>query len=230
MKKGLLFIALFSSYFIQAQFGIVQDEDGFVNVRDEQSTSSKILTRINSNTVLPIFDEEDEGLESSKWFLVEYKTEASGYIYKDRIKKIEDFEHIKPTKYSDNLIEFSISDYNIEIQTQKFNSKNHKIHQENNFIYAIDGKEFLGSDGILPQTEYKSFKINFKGKEIIIPKDNYTNLYNANLDKMKLTYNKALSQYYLFGTFSDGAGVYDAIWVLENGKIVKYIAQINFYA
>ncbi|MEG0696748.1 MAG: hypothetical protein RR447_06390, partial [Algoriella sp.] len=78
--------------------------------------------------------------------------------------------------------------------------------------------------------EYKSFKINFKGKEIIIPKDNYTNLYNANLDKMKLTYNKALSQYYLFGTFSDGAGVYDAIWVLENGKIVKYIAQINFYA
>ena len=41
--------------------------------------------------------------------------------------------------------------------------------------------------------------------------------------------NKELNQYYLFGTYSDGAGVYDALWVLENGKIVKHIAQINYY-
>lgn len=39
-----------------------------------------------------------------------------------------------------------------------------------------------------------------------------------------------LNQYYLFGTYSDGAGVYDTLWVLDNGEIVKHIAQINAYA
>jgi hypothetical protein len=230
MKKILFFVSLFMTCFAQAQFGIVQDKDGYVNVRDEQSTSSKIVGKLNSNTIIPIFNEENEGLKNSNWLLVEYQAEASGYIYKDRIKKIEDFETIKPIKSSSNSIEFSISDYKIQLETQKFNPKNHIITKEGELIHSIDGKDFYGSDGVLPQIEFKSFKLFFKGQEIIIPKDDYTNLYNLTLSEMKLTYNKALNQYYLFGTFSDGAGVFDTIWVLENGKLIKHIAQINFYA
>ncbi len=210
MKKSLLFSTLILSYFAQAQFGIVQDKDGFVNVRDEKNTTS---------TILPIDNDE----ENSKWYLAEFQTEKSGYIFHDRIKKLEDFESIAPISKNDNKVEFSTSDYKIELETQQFNSKKHKIFKEGDFVYAIDEKDFFGSDGMVPQTEFKSFKISFKGKEISFPKYYFTNLYNANLSATKLTYNKELNQYYLFGTYSDGAGV------LENGKIVKHIAQINYY-
>ena len=225
MKKSLLFSTLFLSYFAQAQFGIVQDKDGFVNVRDEKNTTSTILAKVNSNTILPIDNDE----ENSKWYLAEFQTEKSGYIFHDRIKKLEDFESIAPISKNDNRVEFSTSDYKIELETQQFNSKKHKMFKEDDFVYAIDEKDFFGSDGMVPQTEFKSFKISFKGKEISFPKDYFTNLYNANLSATKFTYNKELNQYYLFGTYSDGAGVYDALWVLENGKIVKHIAQINYY-
>lgn len=226
MKKSLFILTTFLSYFAQAQFGIVQDKDGFANVRDEKSTSSKIVAKVNSNSIYPIDSDE----ENSKWYLVEYQLEKAGYVYHDRIKKLEDFEMISPTSANDSKIEFSVADYIIQLETQAFNSKKHKIFKEGDFVYAIDEKDFLGSDGMIPQTEFKSFKISFKGKDIIIPKEYFTNLYNANLSATKLTYNKELNQYYLFGTYSDGAGVYDALWVLDNGKIVKHIAQINAYA
>lgn len=225
MKKGVFILTLFSSYFAQAQFGIVQDKDGFVNVRDEVNTSSKILAKINSNTILTY-----EDVEAKNWLMVEYKPENSGYISKDRIKDLIEFEKINPTKKSSTSIQYSFQDYRIAIETQKFNPKNHAITKDENTIIAIDNHDILGSDGVLPMTEFKTFKIYYKEKEINVPKEYYAFLYNADLMDLKLTYNKSLNQYYLFGTFSEGAGVFDALWVLENGKIVKHIAQINSYA
>ena len=123
MKKSLFILTTFLSYFAQAQFGIVQDKDGFANVRDEKSTSSKIVAKVNSNSIYPIDSDE----ENSKWYLVEYQPEKAGYVYHDRIKKLEDFESISPTSTNDSKIEFSVADYIIQLETQTFNSKKHKI-------------------------------------------------------------------------------------------------------
>ncbi|WP_413532555.1 hypothetical protein [Empedobacter brevis] len=226
MKKSLIILATFLSYFAQAQFGIVQDKDGFANVGDEKSTSSKIVGKVNSNSIYPIDTDE----ENSKWYLVEYKPEKAGYVCYDRIKKLEDFETISPTSVNDSKIEFSVADYIIQLETQKFNTINRVINMDNYLVYAIDNSDFYGTDGEIPITEFKSFKISFKGKEISIPKEYFSNLYNANLSATKLTYNKELNQYYLFGTYSDGAAVYDSLWILENGKIVEHFVQLNAYA
>jgi len=51
MKKGVFILTLFSSYFAQAQFGIVQDKDGFVNVREQQNTTSTILTKMKNGKI-----------------------------------------------------------------------------------------------------------------------------------------------------------------------------------
>ncbi len=226
LKKYLLSFFLLSSFFSFAQFGLIQDQDGFVNVRELENVNSPILAKIKTGTILFIDPEPN----NPNWILVEYQPESNGYIYHDRIKNIKNFTSISPILINDSKIEFSISDYVIQLETQNFNSKKHQIQTENGFVYAIDEKDFLGSDGMIPQTEFKTFKILFKGKEIIIPKEYYANLYNVNLTEAKLTYNKELNQYYLFGTFSDGAASFDAIWVLENGKIVQHLAQLNFYA
>lgn len=226
MKKGLFILATFFSYFAQAQFGVVQDKDGFVNVRELENANSQILTKIKTGTILPI----DPESINPNWVLVEYKPEYNGYIYHDRIKNVEDFETISPISLSTNTIVFSTSDYKIQIEIQKFNPKNHRIKKENDFVYEIDDKQAFGIDGMMPTTEIKSFKILYKNQPIEIPKSYYTTLYNMQLDSFRFAYNQNLDQYYLYGTFSDGAASFDAIWVVEKGKIIQHLAQLSFYA
>lgn len=226
MIKGLFILATFFSYFVEAQFGVVQDKDGFVNVRELENANSQVLTKIKTGTILPI----DPESINPNWILVEYKPEMNGYIYHDRIKNIEDFETISPSSISNNKIEFSTSDYKVLIETQKFNSKNHRIKKENDFIYEIDDKQALGIDGMMPTIEIKSFNILYKNQPIEFPKSYYTTLYNTQIDSFKLAYNQSLDQYYLYGTFSDGAASFDAVWVLQKGKIVQHLAQLSFYA
>lgn len=226
MRKILLLLVVFHSCFVHAQFGIVQDKDGFVNVREEESTNSKILQKIKNGTVLAINQEK----EDSQWILVEYESESNGYIFHDRIRKVEDYSNVSDFKLTNSSINFDINDLKILIETKKFDKKNHIITKEGNLIYAIDGEEILGTDGTLPKNEYHSFKIYYQDNLIEVPNKFYKNLYNIETKNFRLTYNKDSNQYYLFGTFSEGAATYDVIWVIEKGKIIKHIAQINFYA
>lgn len=227
MKTLFVTMFLIASQFLLAQFAIVNDTDGFVNVREEASANSRIVTQLKNNTIIPTFDYETDS--KSNWTLIEFTPDKSGYVYGIRIQHIHQFKSIQPKKILSSSVEFDFSDYHISIITQKFYSNKHKISKKDSFVYAIDGNEFLGTDGNIPQTEFKTFKITFKGKEILLPKNTFQNLYNAGVSDFKLTYNSKLNQYYLFGTFSDGAAVYDALWVLENGKLVNHFAQINAY-
>lgn len=45
-----LFIFIFSFY-TQSQFAIVNDKDGFVNVREQQNTTSTILTKMKNGKI-----------------------------------------------------------------------------------------------------------------------------------------------------------------------------------
>lgn len=226
MKKISFLFIVFQSFFMQAQFAIVQDKDGFVNVREEENINSKILKKLNNGTVVPI----DQEVSDNQWVLVEYEPESNGYIFHDRIKKVDEYLNINAFKIASNAVNFEHNELKILIETKKFDKKKHVITKEGDLIYAIDGEEILGTDGILPQTEYQSFKIIYQNNLIEVPAKFYKNLYNADVKNFKLTYNQDSNQYYLFGTFSDGAATYDAIWVLEKGKVIKHIAQINIYA
>lgn len=226
MRKILFLFIVIHSYSVKAQFGIVNDNDGFANIREDQSTTSKILQKIKSGTVLSIDQEEDK----SNWFLVEYEPESNGYIFNDRLKKVEDYLNIDPISLTENSVNFETNELKVIIKTKKFNKNKHVIIKEGEYVYSIDDEEILGTDGLLPQNEFESFKISFQNSLIEIPDNYYKRLYNLEVKNFRLTFNKDLNQYYLFGTFSEGAATYDAIWVIEKGKIVKHIAQINFYA
>lgn len=226
MVKHLFIFIFCCSCYIQAQFAIVNDKDGFVNVREQQNTTSEILTKMKNGSVVAI----DQEPNKTNWILVNYDKEAEGYIFHDRLKDVKSFEIVLPNQLTINSVNFETKEYRIEIETEGFNKKKHTITKEEDIIYAIDGLEFYGTDGMEPLKEIKSFKIYYKGNLVEIPKEFYSNLYNIDIKDFRLTYNLKLNQYYLFGTFGDGAATFDAIWVLENGKIVQQIAQVNFYA
>lgn len=64
MKKYFEFI-VFTAFMIgsikasYADFGFIQDKDGYVNVRENSSLSSKVTTKLNNNEIVScVMDEE----------------------------------------------------------------------------------------------------------------------------------------------------------------------------
>lgn len=59
---------------------IIQDSDGFTNLRKEKNSSSKILQKINTGEQVEVLDQNGD------WWLVVSKEGKKGYVHKSRIK------------------------------------------------------------------------------------------------------------------------------------------------
>ncbi len=59
---------------------IVNDPDGFTNLRKDKNTFSEILQKVKSGEYIEILD------EGGDWFLVKTKEGKEGYIHKSRLK------------------------------------------------------------------------------------------------------------------------------------------------
>jgi hypothetical protein len=69
---------------VKSKQGIINDPDGYVNIRKEQNAKSEILGQIKKNEVFHYWE------LPANWCVVETKTGLRGFIYKDRIKEYRD--------------------------------------------------------------------------------------------------------------------------------------------
>ena len=91
MKRILLVASLFIPSFSFAQsnhFGLIQDKDGYVNVRDQASTKSKVVDKLNNGDVVSFVGDYAE----NQFSYVLYAKNGSGYIHESRINKFKDFQ------------------------------------------------------------------------------------------------------------------------------------------
>ncbi|MBL0737182.1 SH3 domain-containing protein [Flavobacterium sp. GN10] len=65
----------------------IYDKDGFTNLRENASTNSKVVIKINSGEHIIVLDNIEKDVEESQkgWCLVENKDGQKGYIHKSRI-------------------------------------------------------------------------------------------------------------------------------------------------
>lgn len=84
-------------------------------------------------------------------------------------------------------------------------------------VIKIDGRIPLGTDGDLPQVEIVSLRFFFNGKEVAVPSRLYSDCYNPNLskDSARVRFSDGGEGVFVLMNGSDGAGVYDVIWVLR---------------
>lgn len=79
MRKIVYLIFILNYNFCFSQFGIIQDSDGFVNVRSSAKKDDNIFDKLENGFV--VFSFETEG----NWINIDYKKEGkilNGYIYK----------------------------------------------------------------------------------------------------------------------------------------------------
>ena len=88
---------------------------------------------------------------------------------------------------------------------------------------TIDGRKPIGTDCTVPGLEIASMRLFIDGKEIFIPRSLYSDCYNPpHVEKkdqqdnsVALKFSDDLRGVFVFLTGSDGAGVYDAIWIFR---------------
>ncbi len=66
--------------------GIINDPDGYVNIRKERSTKAGIIGKITDKETFRYWEIED-----SNWYIVQTQDGLRGFVYKDRIKEKKDY-------------------------------------------------------------------------------------------------------------------------------------------
>ena len=82
MKFFVVLLLLISDIvFAQEEaFAVINDKDGYVNVRKEKSVHSKVLKKLDNNTLIFVF--EYDKAQEGNWIYADNE----GYIYNDRVK------------------------------------------------------------------------------------------------------------------------------------------------
>ena len=220
MKSLLLFLLISSYTFAQVNenyfFAVINDKDGYVNVRKEANIHSKVIKKLDNNTLIFVFvyDKAHDG----NWI----HPDNEGYIYNDRVKWIEELPKVAKGVEKKNAIHFSGKDIQVALSTEKFDKSKHsfKYHKEyRDIIEKIDGKPFWGTDGEMPREEYKSIEVKIRGKQVFIPQSAYNDLYESYLytEFNSVHYDKDNDILYIVANNGDGAGAYMVCWQIEKG-------------
>ncbi|MDP9047487.1 MAG: hypothetical protein M3N14_05070 [Bacteroidota bacterium] len=252
MKLFFVFALILLTTVAKAQLAVINDPDGFVNVRDGKSSNSKIVGKLYNNEAF-LFDGESENDQWINVFfegknLLNYNSSANnaervyvtGYIHKSRLISIESLPHIKlnksnhlPTLNSSTVKNDSIS---LSIKTGAFKIKAHKITRSNGgclncaklFVDKIDGKKPWGVDGDLPKIEITEMRLTINNSIVEIPVSSINDLYQPTIKNLNIYFGKKGTLYIYMPGNSDGAGGYDVVWIINNGKLLcRYIDSID---
>jgi len=229
MKVIKTIILLFFTVNAFSQLSVVNDADGYVNVRFKADKNGRIENKLLNNEVVFCFDPD------GNWVNVDYKKnneDLSGYIYKDRVKYISNFANVKPLELTYISVKFEYDSVRVQLLKSKFISKQNKLsYRKNNgykFLYKINGKSFFGTDGETPKYQYEKIHITIGKDTLKIPVSDYNDLYEPNFNSTTLNFDDKNQIYYLSALNSDGAGGYEVVWVFEKRKYKRRYVYYGF--
>jgi len=246
ISPALFFLILITSIssVTKAQFYIINDKDGFVNVRESAGMGGNLICQLNNGMVVRESLKEDTA--HSNWILVEFyvlkrnaakiKTKAedwkpevmsdhalfSGYIYKDKLLGVEGNNPLERKETGNELLLFNNST-RIKISRANFQKEKHKIQAQEMAAFKIDGRPFIGTDGEVPRVEIKAFTVEIAQKKVNIPKTIFSDLYQPNFSGSD-AYSDAKGNLYIIMYNSDAAGSYSVIFIIDaQHRVTRYV-------
>ncbi|MBX3256659.1 MAG: hypothetical protein KF862_21160 [Chitinophagaceae bacterium] len=225
MKHALVFLIIQLSLNTHAQFAIIADQDGYVNVRADKGTGSKITDMLKNGHLIFCF--EDTG----NWTNIDYSRndkKLNGFVYKDRYTLISSYRSIPVVKERTNAVTLSKDSIEVIITQKSFDKRQHKFSyckEAKDQIELIDNKAYWGTDGGIPAFEYSSVAIKIGRKTFQLSQPALSNLFEPNLYNTAVNFDTDNNILYIQSMNSDGAGAYHVIWKIEKGIYKeRYIA------
>ena len=213
----LLFLLISDIVFAQEEaFAVINDKDGYVNVRKGKSAQSKVLKRLNNKTIVFVYN-YDKATDGN-WIY----TDEEGYIYNDRVKWIHKFPIIAKGIAKGNSIVFEGKEIQVVLTSGKFDKSKHSFEYFKDSptgIEVIDDELPYGTDGKMPNTEYRSIEVNIHGKRVSLPKDAYSDLYEPTFltDHNSVYYDKESDILYIVANNNYAERPYKVCWQIEKG-------------
>lgn len=156
---------------------------------------------------------------------------VKGYIPENEIQLLSklpeiSFEKVQKTETSIYLQNDSITFF---LSSETFAPSKHKLSEVCYWKY-VDGLRAWGTDpgSSIPMTQISSIKLALFGKEIQFPASEYSNLYEPNFDHFYFYLDKNGGLFFHMEN-SDGAGVYDAVFLIRNGTCKLIFVNLNPY-
>ena len=220
MRKLVVPFFLFCQFaLVRAQeeaFAVINDKDGYVNVREGKSAQSKVLKKLNNKTI--VFAYNYDKTTDGNWIY----TDEDGYIYNDRVKWIHKFPQIAKGIVKGSTMVFEGREIQVVLTSGKFDKSKHSFEYFKDSptgIEVIDDELPYGTDGKMPTTEYRSIEVNIHGKQVSLPKDAYSDLYEPTFltDHNSVYYDKESDILYIVANNNYADRPYKVCWQIEKG-------------
>ncbi len=214
----VLFLLISDIVFAQEEaFAVINDKDGYVNVREGKSAQSEVLKKLNNKTIVFVYN-YDKATDGN-WIY----TDEEGYIYNDRVKWIHKFPIIAKGIAKGNTIVFEGKEIQVVLTSGKFDKSKHSFEYFKDSptgIEVIDDELPYGTDGKMPTTEYRSIEVNIHGKRVSLPKDAYSDLYQPTFltDHNSVYYDKESDILYIVANNNYADRPYMVCWQIEKGS------------
>ncbi len=207
------------------EFCIVQDSDGYTNVREKPDLKSKVIAKVDHGQIVWIY-----AGAVKKWpnviFMDREGKERAGFIHASRVKPLTDFESITGKVSEEDQAEvFEKGELNVRIEIEPFDLEGREltykeVSEDERYLIEIDGSEYWGTDGGMPREQYKKIVIQQGEKTIVLPGEALKNLFNPGLypGNTRVVLNPADDAIYITSFNSDGAGGYTVAFVIQKGK------------
>lgn len=222
-----------------ADYGFVDDPDGFVNVRDSDSLKSKVSTRLkNGEAVSCSFEQGDPAFCFAHFSLG--SQQDSSFIHKSRINFFKNFQKWHLTQRSKLKASYTSAQNKIEIEVQPAQFKVQDFKKtcpqgetESRYTH-YKNKPFFGMDGMVSSKDsmfqLSKITIHFNGQQVIILAQNLEQYFlpNTPLAKNGLQdfeeseiYSNGQDLYIFNSLANGGAAQYTLMFHIRNGKIVS---------
>lgn len=217
MKMFICFFLLLSYSYSNAQFAIVSDKDGSVNVRQDANAISKITSSLQNGHLIYCLEQK------GNWTNIDYTSkgkELNGYVYKDRYQLIDHFPAIPVITKNKTSVILKNDSIEISISQSRFEKNKHHFTYNKNApgqIELIDNKKYWGTDGGMPSTQFEKIIISIGTKKITLPKQAFAGLYEPSIYSATAFYDQQTNILFISTMNSDGAGAYEVVWKIENG-------------
>lgn len=229
--KILLFISFFLIEICHAQLCIINDKDGYSNLRGKPNQNSKIAGKLVDGQAFAIDNYIQDDNQLKDWIAVKFPVkinknagylkfegeEKTAYIHKSRLITLEDLPHFEKNEINENKVIHHYKNIEITIETQAFKKSEHKIIQSKKGIYIIDGEKVFPYYGGVTQ-QIKNITIKSKNNDYSTPKSAFKNFMMVDANNSTV-YLGQKGEMYVVLNAGDGADSYDIVFCIKDNKL-----------